>query len=165
MQYLGAVSKMTEWSQFVCTQHHSNPSLCPNHCCQRSWSWPVLWRPTRPFRTNTKNDVFFIIGDWNEKVGSQEIPEVTGKFGLGVQNEGRKTLLWVLSRVHTSHRKTLPTKQEKTLHMDITKLSVLKSDRLYSLSPKVENLYTVSKSKTGSWLWLRSWAFYWKIQT
>ena len=34
-----------------------------------------------------KNVVLFIIGDWNAKVGSQEIPEVTGKFGLGVQNE------------------------------------------------------------------------------
>ena len=31
--------------------------------------------------------VHFIIGDWNAKVGSQEIPRVTGKFGLGVQNE------------------------------------------------------------------------------
>ena len=36
--------------------------------------------------THTKN-VFFIIGDWNAKVGSQEIPEETGKFGLGVRNE------------------------------------------------------------------------------
>ena len=34
-----------------------------------------------------KNDVLFIIGDWNAKVGSQETPGVTGKFGLGVQNE------------------------------------------------------------------------------
>ena len=34
-----------------------------------------------------KKDVLFIIGDWNAKVGSQEIPEVAGKFGLGVQNE------------------------------------------------------------------------------
>ena len=32
-------------------------------------------------------DVLFIIGDWNAKIGSQEIPGVTGKFGLGVQNE------------------------------------------------------------------------------
>ena len=38
-----------------------------------------------------KEDVLFIIiGDWNAKVGSQEIPEVTGKFGLGVQNEEGK---------------------------------------------------------------------------
>ena len=36
--------------------------------------------------TTTKKDVLFIIGDWNAKVGSQEIPRVTGKFGLGVQN-------------------------------------------------------------------------------
>ena len=32
-------------------------------------------------------DVIFIIGDWNAKLGSLEIPGVTGKFGLGVQNE------------------------------------------------------------------------------
>ena len=34
-----------------------------------------------------QNDVLFIIGDWNAKVGSQEIPGVTGRFSLGVQNE------------------------------------------------------------------------------
>ena len=38
----------------------------------------------------TKKDVLFIIGDWNAKVGSQETPGVTGKFGLGVQNEAGK---------------------------------------------------------------------------
>ena len=37
-----------------------------------------------------KKDVLFILGDWNAKVGSQETPGVTGKFGLGVQNEARK---------------------------------------------------------------------------
>ena len=36
----------------------------------------------------TKKDVLFIIGDWNAKAGSQETPGVTGKFGLGIQNEG-----------------------------------------------------------------------------
>ena len=39
-----------------------------------------------------QKDVLFIIGDWNAKVGSQETPGVTGKFGLGVQNEGGKRL-------------------------------------------------------------------------
>ena len=39
-----------------------------------------------------KNDVLFIVGDWNAKVGSQEIPGVTGKFGLGVHNEAGKRL-------------------------------------------------------------------------
>ena len=38
-------------------------------------------------------DVLFIIGDWNARVGSQEITGVTGKFGLGVQNEARKRLV------------------------------------------------------------------------
>ena len=37
-----------------------------------------------------KKDVPFFIGDWNAKVGSQEIPGITGKFGLGVQNETGK---------------------------------------------------------------------------
>ena len=38
-------------------------------------------------------DVLFIIGDWNAKVGSQETPGVTGKFGLGVQNEAKQRLI------------------------------------------------------------------------
>ena len=40
-----------------------------------------------------KEDVLFIIGDWNAKVGSQETPGVTGKFGLGVQNEAGQRLI------------------------------------------------------------------------
>ena len=40
-----------------------------------------------------QNDVLFIIGDWNAKVGSQEIPGITGKFGLRVQNEAGQRLI------------------------------------------------------------------------
>ena len=40
-----------------------------------------------------KKDVLFIVGDWNAKVGSQEIPGVTGKFDLGVQNEAGQRLI------------------------------------------------------------------------
>ena len=40
-----------------------------------------------------KKDVLFIIGDWNAKVGSQEIPGITGKFGLGIQNEAGQRLI------------------------------------------------------------------------
>ena len=57
MQYLDAISKMTEWSLFISKatiQYHGNLSLCPNQEHWRSWSWMVLWRPTRPFRTNTQ---------------------------------------------------------------------------------------------------------------
>ena len=73
-------------------------------------------------------DVFFITGDWNAKVGSQETPGVTDKFGLGVWNEAGQRLT-VLSRKCTGHSKhPLPTTQEKTLHMDITRWSTPKSD-------------------------------------
>ena len=40
-----------------------------------------------------KKDVLFIIGDWNAKVGSQETPGVTGKFGFGLQNEAGQRLI------------------------------------------------------------------------
>ena len=40
-----------------------------------------------------KKDVLFIIGDWNAKVGSQETPVVTGKFGLGIQNKAGQRLM------------------------------------------------------------------------
>ena len=40
-----------------------------------------------------KKDILFIIGDWNAKVGSQEIPGVTGKFGVGAQNEAGQRLI------------------------------------------------------------------------
>ena len=67
-----------------------------------------------------KKDIFFIIGDWNAKVGSQETPGVTGKFGLGIRNEAGQRLR-VLPRKCTDHSKhPLPMTQEKTLHMDIT---------------------------------------------
>src|SRR5574340_32093 len=79
-------------------------------------------------RTNTQKDVLFIIGDWNAKVGSQETPGVTDKFGLGIRNEAGQKLI-VLPRECTGHSKhPLPTTQEKTLHMDITRWSTPKSD-------------------------------------
>ena len=49
-----------------------------------------------------KKDVLFIIGDWNAKVGSQETPGVTGKFGLGVQNEAGQRLTEFAKRTHWS---------------------------------------------------------------
>ena len=80
-----------------------------------------------------QKDVLFIIGDWNAKVGSQETPRVTGKFGLGIRNEAVQKLIefcqenwWLLCTGYSNH--PLPTPQEKTLHMDITRWSTLKSD-------------------------------------
>ena len=74
-----------------------------------------------------QKDVLFIIGDWNAKVGSQEILGVTGKFGLGVQNEAGQRLSEfyqgnAVIRANTlfqQHKHPLPTTQVKTQHMDI----------------------------------------------
>ena len=75
-----------------------------------------------------QNDVLFMIGDWNAKVGSQEIPGVTGKFGLEPQNETRQRLT-VLPRECTGRSKhPLPKIREKTLQVDITRWSTPKSD-------------------------------------
>ena len=63
------------------------------------------------------------------KIRSQEIPVVTGKFGLGVQNEaGQRLIEFCQENALVIANTPLPTTQEKTLHMDITKWSTLKSD-------------------------------------
>ena len=97
-----------KWQNDLCSflrqtiQYHSNSSLCPNHRCQRSWYQSVLWRPRRPPGTNTHKNVLFNIGGWNAKVESQEILEVTGTFGLILQNEAGQELteLWMNFQQH-----------------------------------------------------------------
>ena len=86
-------------------------------------------------------------------------------FGLRMKKWSREKANRVLPRECTGHSKhPLPTTQETTLHMDINRWSILKSDWFYSLQPKMEKLYTVSKNKTCSWLWLRSWPPYCKFR-
>ena len=72
-------------------------------------------------------DVLFIIGDWNAKVGSQEIPGITGKLGLGVQNEAGQRLTEFYQENALVIANTL-FQQHKTLHMEITIWSIPKSD-------------------------------------
>ena len=87
--------------------------------------------------------------DLNAKVGSQEILELTSKFGLVVKNEAKVNK--ALPKERTGHSKhPLPTTQGMTLHVDITRWSILKSDQFYFLQPKMEKLYIVSKNKTWS---------------
>ena len=102
------------------------------------WQNMVHWR--RDWQTSS----IFLSWEPHEqyvkaKVGSQETPGVTGKFGLGVQNEAGQRLIEFC-------QEKLPTTQEKTAHM-------------------MEKLSTVSKNKTRNWLWLRSWTPYCQIQT
>ena len=76
-----------------------------------------------------QNDVLFIIGDWNAKVGSQETPGVTGKFCLGIRNEAGQRLIEFCQENALVITNTLFQQyQEKTLYMDITRWSTPKSD-------------------------------------
>jgi len=112
-----------------------------------------------------KEDILFIIGDWNAKVRSQEISKVTGKFGLGIENETGQRLIEFCQENSRFIANTLFQQHKRRLYTwnNTTRWSILKSDWLYSLQPKMEKLCTVSKNKTGSWLWLRSWTPYCKI--
>ena len=74
-----------------------------------------------------KKDVLFIIGDRNAKVGSQDTPEVTGKFGLGVQNEGQRLVEFYQENALVI-ASTLSQQHKRRLHMDITRWSTPKSD-------------------------------------
>ena len=71
-----------------------------------------------------QKDVLFIIEDWNAKVGSQETPGVTGKFGLGIRNEaGQRLIEFCQENALVIKKHCLPKTQEKTVHMDITRWS------------------------------------------
>ena len=147
-------------------QYHGNPSLCPSSNAEEAeveWFYEDL---QNLLELTPKKDVLFIIGDWNVKVGSQETLGSNRQIWPCSTEWSRAKANRVWLREHTGHSKhPLPTTQEKTLHMDITRWLVLQSDWLYSLQSKMKNLYTVNRNKTGSWLWLRSWAPYCQIQT
>ena len=75
-----------------------------------------------------KKDVLFIIRDWNAKVGSQETPVVTGKFGLGVRNEAGQRLIEFCQENALVIANTLFQQHKRRLHMVITIWSTPKSD-------------------------------------
>ena len=129
MQYLDAISKTTEWSLFISKANHStsNPSLCLNHQCRRSWRWTVLQTPPRPSSTNTKKGCHFVTRDY-KNMNSRDT-WVNRQVWPWSTKPNRVKANRVLSREHTGHNKhPLPVTQEMTLHMDITKWSISKPD-------------------------------------
>ena len=129
-------------------------------------SWMVLWRPTRPSRTNIQKRYPFHYRGLKWKSRKPRDTWSNKQLWPWSTKWSRSKFNIVLSRECTGHRKhPLPTTQEKTLWMDITRWSILKSGWLYSLQPKMEKLYSVSKHKTRRWLWLRTWTPYCQIQT
>ena len=95
MQYLDAISKTTECSvhfqgkPFNITVIQVFALTSNDEEAEVEWFYEDL---QDPLELTPKKDILFIIWDWNAKVGSQEIPGVTGKFGLGVQNEAGQKL-------------------------------------------------------------------------
>ena len=90
MQYLDAISKMTEWSLFVSKGKPFNITVIQVDASTRNAEEAEVERFYEDLQDllelTPKKDVLFIIGDWNAKVVSQETPGVTGKFGLGMRN-------------------------------------------------------------------------------
>ena len=74
-------------------QYHGNPSLCPTSNAEEADVEQFCEELQDLLELTPKRDVIFILGDRNAKVGSQETPGVTGKFGLGVQNEAGQRLM------------------------------------------------------------------------
>ena len=170
MQLLGAVSQTTEWSLFVYKANHSITVIqvyAPTSIAEETDVECSCDDLQDLLELTPPKDVLLGIQDWNAKVGSQEIPRETGKSGLGVQNEAGQRLIEFFQENTLVIANTLFQQHthKKTLHMDITRWLILKSDWLYSLQPKTEKLYTVGKNRTGSWQWLRSWTPYCQIQT
>ena len=95
MQYLDAITKTTEWSLFqgklfciIVIQVYAPTSNAEE--AEVEWLYEDL---QDLLELTPQKDVLFIIGDWNAKIVSQETPGVTGKFGLGVQNEAGQRLI------------------------------------------------------------------------
>ena len=126
----------------------------------------ALWRLTRPFRTNTQKRCPFHyrgLGCKSRKSRNTWSNRQIRPWNMEWRRAKTNRVLPGKCTGHSKH--LLPTTQGKTLYMDITRWSTLESDWWYSLQPKMEKLYTVSKNKTRSWLWLRPWTPYCQIQT
>ena len=162
---------MTKWSWFIprqTIQHHSNPSHALITNAKEAEVKQFYEDLQDLLELTPKKDILFSIGNWNAKVGSQETPGVTGKFGLGVQNDGGQRLidfcqentLVIANTVFQQHKRRLYTWTSSDGQYWNQTDYILCSQRWKS---SIQN--KVSKNKTRSWLWLRSWTPYCQIQT
>ena len=95
MQYLGTISKNDrmisvhfEGKLFNITVIHASAPAADGEGAETDWFYGDL----QDLELTPKKYVLFIIGDWNAKVGSQEIPGIKDKFGSGIQNEAGQRL-------------------------------------------------------------------------
>ena len=151
MQYLGAISKMTEWL----VRFQGKPFnitviqvYAPTTDAEEAEVESFYEDLQDLSELTPQKGILFIMGDWNAKVGSQEIPGVTGQVWPWSTKWGRKKTNRVLPRECTGHSKhPFPTTRETTLHMDIT---IPKSDWLYSCSQRWRNSTQSAKTRPGA---------------
>ena len=131
MQYLDAVSKMTEWSLHFQGKPFNITVIQVYALTSNAEEAEQFYKDLQDlFELTPKKDVLFIIGDLHAKIGSQKTPGVTGKFGLGVQNEAGQRLVEFCQENALIIANTLFQQHKRRLHMDITKWSISKSDWL-----------------------------------
>ena len=113
-----------------------------------------------------KKDVLFIIGGWNAKVGSQETPGATGKFGLGVWNEAGQRLIEICQENALVIANTLFQQHKGRVYTWTSPDGQQRNQIDYILCrQRWRSSIQSIKDKTQSWLWLRSWIPYRQIQT
>ena len=144
------------------------PSMV-SHRVGHNWSdlaAAAAWGPTRLSRTNNQKRCPFHYRGLECKVGSQELPGVTGKFGLGVQKEAGQRLTEFCQEITLIIANTLFQQHKRWLYTWMSPDGQYQNQTDYILcSQKMKRLYAVSKNKVRSWLWLRSWTPYCWIQT
>ena len=97
-----------------------------------------------------RKDILFIIGDWNANVGSKQIPGLTSKFGLGVQNEAGQSLTEFYQENALVKANILFQKHKRRLYTWISPYGQYKIRLIIFFAAKMDKLYTVSKNKTRS---------------
>ena len=120
----------------------------PQPVTQRSWRWTLLWRPTRRFRTNTPKRYPFHYRGLECKSRKSRNTWTNRQIWPWSTEWSRAKANRVLPRERTGHSKHhLPTTQEKTLHMDITRWS---TPKLYSLQPRWRSSIQSTKTRPGA---------------
>ena len=110
-------------------QHYSNVSLYPTHWYWRSWSWPVLWRPTTPSRTNPWKKCPFHHRELKCKRSKSRDTWSSRQVWPWITKWSRAKANRILSRKHAGHSKhSFPATQEMTLSMDIIRWPIPKSN-------------------------------------
>ena len=122
MQYLDAISKMTELSVCFLNKPFNITVIQVYAPTSNAEEAERFYEDLQDLlKLTPKKDVLFIIGDWNAKVGSQETPGVTGKFGLGMGNEAGQRLIEFCQENALVIANTLFQQHKRRLYMDITR--------------------------------------------